>query len=84
MPTKFSRLARSQQRAQAGTYPWVGGFLVFCENQGGIGGEILSLRLEFYVRKQCKVREFFLWPRPVKSMRLLIINTLLVELGGSD
>ena len=28
------RLARSQLRAQAQTYPWVGGFLVLCENQG--------------------------------------------------
>ena len=31
-------LARCQQRAQAHTYPWVGGFLVLCENQGGREG----------------------------------------------
>ena len=40
MPAKFSRLDRCQHRAQAETYPWVGGFLVLCENQerGGGGG----------------------------------------------
>ena len=34
---KFSRLARCQQRAQAGTYPWVGGFLVFLWKTRGVG-----------------------------------------------
>ena len=29
------RLARCQQRAQAQTYPRVGGTLVLCQNQGG-------------------------------------------------
>ena len=29
------RLARCQLRALAQTYPWVGGFLVLSENQGG-------------------------------------------------
>ena len=29
---------RCQLRAQAQTYPWVGGFLVLCENQGGREG----------------------------------------------
>ena len=76
-------LAKCQLRAQAQTYPWVGGFLVLCENQGG-RGEILSVCLEFYVRKQRKVREFFLWAKPAKSTRWLIIITLLAELGGSD
>ena len=37
------RLARYQQKAQAQTYPWVGGLLVLCENQGSREGEILSL-----------------------------------------
>ena len=37
------RLARCQQRAQAQTYPRVGGTLVLCQNQRGWGGEILSL-----------------------------------------
>ena len=32
------RLARNQQRAQAQTYPWVGGLLDLCENQGGREG----------------------------------------------
>ena len=63
-------LAECQLRAQAQTYPWVGGFLVLCENQvGGGGGEILSVCLEFYVRKQRKVREFFQWAKPAKSTR---------------
>ena len=57
---------------------------LFCVKTRGVGGEILSLWIEFHVRKQCKVREFFLWPRPAKSMRWLIIITLLAELGGSD
>ena len=47
---------------------------------GEKGGETLSLWLEFHVRKQCKVREFFLRVRPAKSMRWLIIITLLAEL----
>ena len=50
----------------------------------GWGGEILSVCLEFYVRKQRKVREFFQWAKPAKSTRWLIIITLLAELGGSD
>ena len=32
------RLARCQLRAEALTYPWLGGFLVLCENQGGREG----------------------------------------------
>ena len=36
------RLARCQQRDQAQTYPWVGGFLVLYENQG-VGRGDLSL-----------------------------------------
>ena len=28
----------------------------------------MSLKLEFHVKKQGKVREFFLWARPAKSM----------------
>ena len=40
------RLARCQQRAQAQTYPWVGGFLVLCENQGvGRGGFVTLIRV---------------------------------------
>ena len=31
-------LARSHLRAQAQTYPWVGGLLVLCENQRGREG----------------------------------------------
>ena len=30
-----SVVGKCQLRAQAQTYPWVGGFLVLCENQGG-------------------------------------------------
>ena len=56
----------------------------FIAKQGGWGGEILSLWVEFYVRKQCKVREFLLCPRSAKSMRWLIIITLLAELGVND
>ena len=43
------RLARCRLRAQAQTYPWVGGFLVLCENQGGREG-----RLEELVRVLCQ------------------------------
>ena len=57
---------------------------LFCVKTKGVGRGDLSLWLEFYVRKHCKVREFFLWPRRAKSMRWLIITTLLAELGGSD
>ena len=32
------RLAKSQLRAQAQTYPWVGGWLVLCETHGGREG----------------------------------------------
>ena len=32
------RLARCLLRAEAQTYPWLGGFLVLCENQGGREG----------------------------------------------
>ena len=95
MPAKFSLeqpvyleknqgaccLAMCQQRAQAHTYLWVGGWRVLCENQRGREGRVL---LEFHVRKQCKVREFFLWVRPAKSMLWFIIITLLAELGASD
>ena len=34
------RLAKYQQRAQAQTYPWVGGLLFLCENQGAREGRI--------------------------------------------
>ena len=51
---------------------------LFCLKTRGVERGDLSLWLEFYVRKQCKVREFSLWPRPA------IIITLLAELGGSD
>ena len=52
----------------------VGGWLTcFLCKPGRQVGEILSLWLEFHVRKRCKVREFFLWARPAKSMRWLII-----------
>ena len=58
---------------------------LFCVKTRGVGGgEILSVCLEFYVRKQRKVRECFLWAKPAKSTRWLIIITLLAELGGSD
>ena len=63
---------------------WVASLFCVKTRGGGYGREILSLWLQFYVRKQCKVRELFLWPRPAKSMRWLIIITLLAELGGSD
>ena len=75
-------LAGCQLRAQAQTYPWVGCFLVLSENQGGRERRFCQFWSEFYVRKQCKVREFFLWPRPAKSMRWLIIITLLAEPWG--
>ena len=52
----------------------VGGWLTcFLCKPGGQGGEILSLWIEFHVKRRCKVREFFLWARPAKSMRWLII-----------
>ena len=37
------RLARCQVRAQAQTYPWVGGVLVLCENQGVGRGDFVTL-----------------------------------------
>ena len=37
------RLARCQQRAQAQTYPWVEGFVVLFENQGGREGRFVTL-----------------------------------------
>ena len=37
------RLARCQQRAQAQTYPCVGGFLVLCENHGLGRGDFVTL-----------------------------------------
>ena len=36
------RLAKYQQRAQAQTYPWVGGLLVLNENQGGREGRYVT------------------------------------------
>ena len=35
-------LARCQLRAQVQTYPWMGGFLVLCENQGGRVGRFCN------------------------------------------
>ena len=37
------RLARCRQRAQAQTYPWVGGSLVLCQNKGGREGRFCHL-----------------------------------------
>ena len=37
------RLDRCQQRAQVQTYPWVGGFLVLCQNQGVGRGDFVTL-----------------------------------------
>ena len=87
------RLARDQLRALTQTTSHNGscpdlsvcGWLpCFMWKPWGEGAEILSIWLEFYVRRQCKGREFFLWPRPAKSLRWLIIIALLAELGGSD
>ena len=51
-------LIHFQWRAQDQTYScrWLAG--LFC----------VKLRLEFQVRKQCKVNDFFLWASPAKSM----------------
>ena len=62
---------------------WVGN--LFCVKTRGVGRGVLSLWLEFQVRKQsCKIKEFFLLAIPAKSLLWLIIITLLAELGGSD
>ena len=58
---------------------------LFCVKTRGVGRGVLSLWLEFQVRKQsCKIKEFFLLASPAKSLLWLIIITLLAELGGSD
>ena len=58
---------------------------LFCVKTRGVGRGVLSLWLEFQVRKQsCKIKEFFLLASPAKSLLWFIIITLLAELGGSD
>ena len=56
---------------------------LFCVRTRGVGrGDFVTLTRVYDVRKRCKVGEFFLWARPARSMRWLIIITLPAELGG--
>ena len=61
---------------------------LFCVKTRGVGRrDFVTLTRVLCLRKQCKVREFFLWPRPAKSTRWLIIITLKAEQSrawGSD
>ena len=62
------RLARSQLRTQAQTYPWVGGFLVLCENQGVWRGGLVSF-IRALCQKAVQSQRIFPGPRPAKTMR---------------
>ena len=47
-------LARCQQRVQAQTYPWVGGWPVLCENQGGKEGRFCHFEYSFMSESSAK------------------------------
>ena len=56
----------------------------FCVKTRGVGrGDFVTL-VRVLCQKAVQSQRIFLWPRPAKSMRWLIIITLLAELGGSD
>ena len=45
-------------RAQAQTYPWVGGFLVLCEDQGGREGRFCHFGQSFMLESSAKSENF--------------------------
>ena len=57
---------------------------LFCVKTRGVGrGDFVTL-VRVLCPKALQGQRIFLWPRRAKSMRWLIITTLLAELGGSD